>query len=147
MGRGTWSCIIPDGLWEIAEPLIPPSKVRAQGGGTPDTPDETLFAAIIYVLVSGCAWRALPPCIGRRPKTSWTRAASGPWATRTLTRSQVTTHRTQERQQRRHRLQRNTARNPDGRFTGHRPDLLRLPPGAAGEDPGSSLLESGDGRL
>ncbi|WP_435842562.1 transposase [Streptomyces laurentii] len=24
----------------------------------------TLFAAIIYVLVSGCAWRALPPCFG-----------------------------------------------------------------------------------
>ena len=64
MGRGTWSWIVPDGLWEIAEPLIPPSKVRPQGGGTQDTPDETLFAAIIYVLVSGCAWRALPPCFG-----------------------------------------------------------------------------------
>ncbi|MFJ4766361.1 hypothetical protein ACIP40_23885, partial [Streptomyces diastaticus] len=50
MGRGTWSWIVPDGLWEIAEPLIPPSKVRPQGGGTQDTPDETLFAAIIYVL-------------------------------------------------------------------------------------------------
>ncbi|MFF2197844.1 transposase, partial [Streptomyces sp. NPDC058157] len=64
MGRGTWSWIVPDGLWEIAEPLIPPSRVRPQGGGTPDTPDETLFAAIIYVLVSGCAWRMLPPCFG-----------------------------------------------------------------------------------
>jgi transposase len=42
MGRGTWSWIVPDGLWEIAEPLIPPSKVRPQGGGTQDTPDETL---------------------------------------------------------------------------------------------------------
>jgi transposase len=29
--------------------------------GTPDAPDETLSAAIIYVLVSGCAWRALRP--------------------------------------------------------------------------------------
>lgn len=46
------------GWWEIAKPLIPPLKVRPQGGGTQDTPDETLFAAIIYVLVSGCAWRA-----------------------------------------------------------------------------------------
>jgi transposase len=26
--------------------------------------DEAVFAAIIYVLVSGCAWRALPPCFG-----------------------------------------------------------------------------------
>ena len=56
MGRGTWSWIVPDGLWEITEPLIPPSRVRPQGGGTQDTPDETLLAAIIYVLVSGCAW-------------------------------------------------------------------------------------------
>lgn len=83
MGRGTWSWIVPDGLWEIAEPLIPPSKVRVQGGGTQDTPDETLFAAIIYVLVSGCAWRALPPCFGISKSTAhrrfliWSRA--GVW--------------------------------------------------------------------
>ncbi|MEV5201154.1 transposase [Streptomyces sp. NPDC053720] len=38
--------------------------MRPQGGGTQDTPDETLFAAIVYVLASGCAWRALPPCFG-----------------------------------------------------------------------------------
>nr|WP_276319333.1 transposase [Streptomyces griseoviridis] len=57
--------MVPDRLWEIAKPLIPPSKVRPQGGGTPDTPDETLFAAIVYVLVGGCAWRALPPCFGK----------------------------------------------------------------------------------
>ncbi|MFE9934286.1 transposase, partial [Streptomyces sp. NPDC005533] len=83
MGRGTWSWIVPDGLWEIAEPLIPPSKVRPQGGGTQDTPDETLFAAIIYVLVSGCAWRSLPPCFGVSKSTAhrrfliWSRA--GVW--------------------------------------------------------------------
>ncbi len=40
MGRGTWSWIAPDGLWEIAKPLIPPSKVRPHGGETQDTPDE-----------------------------------------------------------------------------------------------------------
>jgi transposase len=83
MGRDTWSWIVPDGLWDIAEPLIPPSKVRPQGGGTQDTPDETLFAAIIYVLVSGCAWRALPPCFGISKSTAhrrfviWSRA--GVW--------------------------------------------------------------------
>lgn len=27
MGRGTWSWIVPDGLREIAKPLIPPSRV------------------------------------------------------------------------------------------------------------------------
>ncbi|MEU0965011.1 hypothetical protein ABZ357_06025 [Streptomyces sp. NPDC005917] len=40
---------------EIAEPLIPPSKVRPQGGGTQDTPDQTLFAAIIYLAFLGLA--------------------------------------------------------------------------------------------
>ena len=82
-GRGTWSGIVPDGLWEIAKPLIPPSRVRPQGGGTQDTPDETLFAAIVYVLVSGCAWRQLPPCFGVSKSTAhrrfliWSRA--GVW--------------------------------------------------------------------
>lgn len=45
MGRDTWSGIVPDGLWDIATPLIPPPKVRRQCGGTQDTPDETLFAS------------------------------------------------------------------------------------------------------
>lgn len=49
---------------EFAKPLTPPPKVRPQGGRTQDTPDETLFTTIIYVLVSGCAWRVLPPCFG-----------------------------------------------------------------------------------
>ncbi|WP_338775919.1 IS5 family transposase [Streptomyces sp. DG1A-41] len=84
MGRGTWSWIVPDGLWELARPLIPQERVRPQGGGTQNTPDETLFAAIIYVLVSGCAWRALPPCFGISKSTAhrrfmiWSRA--GVWA-------------------------------------------------------------------
>ncbi|MDO0924070.1 IS5 family transposase [Streptomyces sp. TG1A-8] len=83
MGRGTWSWVVPDGLWEIAKPLIPPSKVRPQGGRTQDTPDETLFAAIIYVLVSGCTWRRLPPCFGISKPTAhrgfliWSRAGVG----------------------------------------------------------------------
>nr|WP_260408640.1 IS5 family transposase [Planomonospora venezuelensis] len=43
---------------------MPPARTRPQGGGTQNTPDEAVFAAIAYVLVSGCAWRALPPCFG-----------------------------------------------------------------------------------
>ncbi|MBB4890563.1 transposase [Streptomyces netropsis] len=80
MGRGTWYWIVPDGLWAIAKPLIPPSKVRPQGGPTQDTPDETVFATIVYVLVSGCAWRPLPPCFGISKSTAnrrfliWSRA-------------------------------------------------------------------------
>lgn len=83
MGQGTWSWIVPDGLWEIARPLIPEERIRPQGGGTPNTPDETLFAAVVYVLVSGCAWRSLPPCFGVSKSTAhrrfliWHRA--GTW--------------------------------------------------------------------
>jgi transposase len=70
MGRGTWKWIAPDGLREITRPLIPEDRVRPQGGGTQDTPDETLFAAIIYVLASGCSWRALPPGFGISKSTA-----------------------------------------------------------------------------
>jgi transposase len=61
---------VPDRLWDIAKPLIPEQRTRPQGGGTANTPDETLFAAIIYVLVSGCAWRALRPCFGISKSTA-----------------------------------------------------------------------------
>lgn len=45
---------------------------------------EAIFAAILYVLVSGCAWRALPPCFGASKSTVhrrfliWSRG--GVWA-------------------------------------------------------------------
>lgn len=63
-----------------ADPTV---QGAGEGGGTQDTPDETLFAAIIYVLVSGCAWRVLPPCFGISKSTAhrrfliWSRA--GVW--------------------------------------------------------------------
>jgi transposase len=46
-------------------------------------PDEAVFAAIVYVLTSGCAWRHLPPCFGISKSTAhrrfliWSRA--GVW--------------------------------------------------------------------
>ncbi|GGU01409.1 hypothetical protein GCM10010226_92420 [Streptomyces phaeofaciens] len=67
MGSGRWGWIVPDGLWEIARPLLPPARVRPQGGGVANIDDEAVFAAIIYVLVSGCVSGG--PCrgaLGRR---------------------------------------------------------------------------------
>lgn len=69
MASGRWGWIVPDGLWEIARPLLPPARVRPQGGGVTNIDDEAVFAAIVYVLVSGCAWRVLPPCFGA---SKWT---------------------------------------------------------------------------
>ncbi|WP_128092703.1 IS5 family transposase [Streptomyces afghaniensis] len=83
MGSGRWGWIVPDGLWEIAKPLLPPARARPRGGGVANIDDEAVFAAIIYVLVSGCAWRALPPCFGASKSTVhrrfaiWSRA--GVW--------------------------------------------------------------------
>lgn len=84
MGSGKRDWIVPEGLWEIARPLLPPARVRPQGGGVANIDDGAIFAAIIYVLVSGCAWRALPPCFGASKSTVhrrfliWSRA--GLWA-------------------------------------------------------------------
>jgi transposase len=83
MASGRWGWIVPEGLWEIARSLLPQSRVRPQGGGTQNAPDEDVFAAIVYVLTSGCAWRHLPPCFGISKSTAhrrfviWSRA--GVW--------------------------------------------------------------------
>ncbi|WP_307822083.1 IS5 family transposase [Streptomyces coffeae] len=65
--------MVLDGLWEIAKPCLPPARVRPQGGGVANIDDEAVFAAIVYVLVSGCVWRALPPCFGASKSTVYRR--------------------------------------------------------------------------
>jgi transposase len=58
---------VSDAFWEKVEPLIPapqrdPSKSykRKQGGGRKPIPSRRIFEAIIYVLRTGCQWKALP---------------------------------------------------------------------------------------
>ena len=60
MGERLAQELVPDGLWEIVEPLIPPQVERPQGGGTRHVDDRAVFTAIVYVLTTGCAWRHLP---------------------------------------------------------------------------------------
>ncbi|MFI6513714.1 IS5 family transposase [Streptosporangium sp. NPDC050855] len=69
MGSGQWDLIVPAGLWDVARSLLPAPRVRPQGGGVLGVANEAVFAAIVYVLVSGCAWRALPPCFGASKST------------------------------------------------------------------------------
>lgn len=72
--------LVPDGLWRIAEPLIPQFSARRQGGGTAPAQARAVFTAIVYVLTTGCAWRDLPPSFGVNCKTAhrrfgqWTQA-------------------------------------------------------------------------
>ncbi len=62
------SLVVSDAFWERVEPLIPqrpirPSKrkyARKPGGGRKPKAPREVFEAIIYVLRTGCQWKALP---------------------------------------------------------------------------------------
>src|SRR5271165_2262468 len=63
----TLSWEVSDAFWEKVEPLIPapqrnPDKTykRQSGGGRKPIPARTIFEAIVYVLRTGCQWKALP---------------------------------------------------------------------------------------
>ena len=58
---------VSDAFWEKVEPLIPPprrdptkSYKRKPGGGRRPMPPRQIFAAIVYVLRTGCQWQSLP---------------------------------------------------------------------------------------
>ena len=58
---------VSDAFWERAEPLIPTSErdpnktyTRRAGGGRKPIPPRKIFEAILYVLRTGCQWKALP---------------------------------------------------------------------------------------
>jgi putative transposase len=53
-----WS--IPDDLWDAMADLIPPRvNTHPFGGGKPPTPDRICMEAILFVLRTGCPWKAL----------------------------------------------------------------------------------------
>jgi transposase len=45
--------LVPDELWALVEPLIPPAKARPQGGGMGRVDDRAVFTAIVFMLTSG----------------------------------------------------------------------------------------------
>jgi transposase len=61
--------LVPDELWELVVPLLPPFAARPQGGGTVPCDERAVFTAVVYVLTSGCAWRHPPPTFGTSPVT------------------------------------------------------------------------------
>src|SRR5207302_4805624 len=51
---------IPDHLWEPIAALLPEHKnTHRFGGGRPRTPDRVCMEAILFVLRTGCQWKAL----------------------------------------------------------------------------------------
>jgi transposase len=73
---------VRDELWETAQSLLPERK--AQHMGRPRVEDRVAFNAIVYVLVTGIAWRYLPRELGCSPATAhrrlqeWERAGVWP---------------------------------------------------------------------
>nr|WP_234533595.1 IS5 family transposase [Streptomyces shenzhenensis] len=72
--------LVPDGLWELFQRVVPAAPVRPQGGGRRRYGDREVLAAILFVATTGCTWRQLPPVFGpsgptaHRRFTEWRRA-------------------------------------------------------------------------
>jgi transposase len=66
MAGSMWS--VRDELWEIFRELLPPRE--PQRTGRPRVDDRVAFNAVVYVLVTGIAWRHLPPEFGCSPATA-----------------------------------------------------------------------------
>jgi transposase len=70
--------LVPGGLWALFRRVVPPAEViRAQGSGRRrrGAGDGECLAAIIFVAVSGCSWRQLPPVFGPAWPTVYRRFA------------------------------------------------------------------------
>jgi transposase len=55
--------LVPDELWMIIDPLMPPAPPKLKGG-RPRVPNREALAGIIYVLKSGIPWGMLPQGLG-----------------------------------------------------------------------------------
>ena len=61
------SWVVTDDFWERVGPLIPVHEraadkvyLRKAGAGRPPKPARQVFEAVMYVLRTGCQWKALP---------------------------------------------------------------------------------------
>jgi transposase len=59
---------VRDELWEVFREFLPPRE--PQRTGRPRVDDRVAFNAVVYVLVTGIAWRHLPPELGCSPATA-----------------------------------------------------------------------------
>ena len=55
--------LVPDGLWDVIEPLLRLPKPHLQGG-RPRVPDRACLKCILFVLRSGVPWEMLPQELG-----------------------------------------------------------------------------------
>ena len=75
--------LVPDELWTLIEPLLPPERPRPKGG-RPPFPHRAALTGILFVLKSGIPWEMLPREMGcGSGMTCWRRLrdwhAAGVW--------------------------------------------------------------------
>jgi transposase len=76
--RDRW--LIPDELWSLMEPLLPPRKPHPLGCHNPQVDPRRAMSAILFVLRTGCQWAALDATTlckkssAHRRFTEWTQA-------------------------------------------------------------------------
>jgi len=79
--------LVPDELWRIVEPLLPPHPPHPQGGHPVTVSDRAALTGIIFVLKTGIPWEYLPQELGcGSGMTCWRRLrdwqAAGVWQRR-----------------------------------------------------------------
>ncbi len=55
--------ILPDSLWELIEPILPPDK-PPRSNGRPTVPNRQALTGILFVLRTGIPWEYLPQEMG-----------------------------------------------------------------------------------
>lgn len=55
--------LVPDALWAVIAPLLPPARPRPKGG-RPPIPDRAALTGILFVLRTGLPWEYLPQEMG-----------------------------------------------------------------------------------
>lgn len=64
--------LVPDGLWALAEPILP-KHPYVPGVGKPRVPDRVCLTGILFVLKTGIPWEAFPQEMGCCGMTLWNR--------------------------------------------------------------------------
>jgi transposase len=64
--------LVPDELWELVAPLLPPHPPRPKGGHPP-VDDRVCLTGILFVLKTGLPWEDFPREMGCCGMTLWNR--------------------------------------------------------------------------
>lgn len=73
MSTSVWK--VREELWDAVGPLLP-ERPPDPRGGRPRVDDRVCFNAIVFVLITGIAWRHLPKEMGCSPATAHRRLAA-----------------------------------------------------------------------